>query len=759
MLFQSVVVLLFLNVRWGNHHLTFSTNGVFYLAFAIILLITSSVIEQRRSATTTFVQTNWKTIQNFVPQNFADKSWHKYALTCSSLLDQTATIGILCAIFAILFSISALRAAFVAISLGEGGFEALMEENIRHSQSFSKRSLTGYGAVEESRDSVSEKSSDVAVDESPQLSGASRLGKSLGVLDLNKSGMVKRKDSNASFSVSEAFSEPPEPTPDPSELLKDHPMPSVTQWAITSINDLKAMLKEHTKYSIFVFSLLVAAIVAVGVGMGNVGSQLKCHKLVHDPFFTSMNFSAPVTGTVLFSLTHKFPRGTVSFIPAREWPAEEEPLPEDDSFGVIVKQWNTKGAPTFTKEELMKKIFSGSDACSDEDRCHYIFDFSPSAIGNSLDDSQDSCDAIQVSVFYPFDGGIFDATLEMFSHSAFVNVSGPLDLTDIQKSVFKAFHQLTVHTEQSPVLVSNVLVNSLGREEGSNFARNTQIRSQSGDLTMDLVLVQGIQVNTGGDIFVNDLLSGKMDFTSDNPITINGNVTLITGGSGRIVISSLVMAENLETASEKGKILGQNSVSYILFDTDVISESGTVVLNSWLPLSGNLTFIRTKASVSGSFVFANYMDVKSYEGSISFTELFLGLNSPPEGFFPEDMDRFNNTIPGIEATAKKGAISLVGLSAGILGSDSGDDWADDLRIKASSVAGNVKMQVNGGGYNGHYCTYSKFGQSPVEINGRDAPSKGIIDKSSDGTGYANLTTVRGDTQLVVLPSPLGAELF
>ena len=648
---------------------------------------------------------------------------------------------------------SALRAAFVAISLGEGGFEALVEENIKHSQSIGKRSLTGYGAVEDRMRSASEQSSDTGT------YNAAQWNRALTELDLNKSGMARRKDSNASFTLSDAISEAPEPSDDPSKLLKDHPLPSATEWASVSASDLKSMLKNHTKYSIFVASLAVAAVISIGVGMGNVSSQLKCHKLVHNPFFTSMNFSVPFSSDAYFSLTHKFPRGTVSFIPASEWPQGADPLP-DDHLGFIVKQWNTNGSPTFNKTELLEKILSGRGECGsfDDDGCQVALDFSPAAIGKASHTSREECDAIQVVVYYPFDGDMYGMTLELFSESAFVNISGPTDLFSIILS--GRMTEVLVHTQSSPVLVTNIPV-LVVPAESSSVRRNVEVQSKTGDVTLSLVLGRGIQVRSGGDIFVESVLSAILvpHFGADPSIFIDGDVSLLAEGSGRVLASALLMGENIFLHSDKGKILCQNSVSYIMFDTSIISNKGEVILNSWLPLSGNLTYIRTASSITGSFMFANYVDAVSTSGSISFLELFLGLDTPAEEFFPDNVEPFNNTLPGIEATANKGSVSLVGLSAGLLNSNPNEDWADDLRIKLSSISGNVKMQINGGGYNGHYCTHSKFGRSPVEINGRKVPSKGVIDKNSDGIGYANLTTIRGDTQLVVLPSPLGAELF
>lgn len=176
------------------------------------------------------------------------------------------------------------------------------------------------------------------------------------------------------------------------------------------------------------------------------------------------------------------------------------------------------------------------------------------------------------------------------------------------------------------------------------------------------------------------------------------------------------------------------------------SQSGDIYANSMLQASGNYTRMYTKeGNIKFSTIICNSIDILADEGSITGVELLLGAETPKAGYYPLPEPY---ALPHARLQTRQKDISLLGLG----GSPLLDGASKHLFVQLITDTGNVKVEVNGGGFEGTYDLRSGDGSVLAEINGVEVGHKGFVG-ADEATGMFNITSNDGDVQWAVLPSP------
>jgi hypothetical protein len=135
--------------------------------------------------------------------------------------------------------------------------------------------------------------------------------------------------------------------------------------------------------------------------------------------------------------------------------------------------------------------------------------------------------------------------------------------------------------------------------------------------------------------------------------------------------------------------------------------------------TGNETFLSTAGSISVSVVFANRFYVNARDSSkVSITEIFLGTPFAGQLFSPAFKTNYSDPILSIRTD--RGDATVRGIS----GSPLAPAVTGHVFVDIASQLGKVKVQVNGGGFNGNYSVVSRRGKAIVEIGGDSAPLSG-----------------------------------
>lgn len=271
------------------------------------------------------------------------------------------------------------------------------------------------------------------------------------------------------------------------------------------------------------------------------------------------------------------------------------------------------------------------------------------------------------------------------------------------------------------------------------------IESDTGDVTVNDLVATSPSITTAGDISVQGVISWS---TGLGTVGVHGDVNITAKGDGVITMTGAAGARSLFLATERGHIIADTVGAGIMRDVWVQSEEGSIWLTSWLQLYGNHTYVRTPGYFTASALYANVLDVEAHAGA-AITEVFMGLQATHNSLLP-DMLPGNYTQPALRVSSKLSGIKLLGL-----GANSADaTWAMNMHTDIVTERGDVRVQVNGGGYTGPYRARTGDGVVTVEIAGQEASAEGSLGDNPEATGLLNVYTAAGDISFAALSSPL-----
>jgi len=337
------------------------------------------------------------------------------------------------------------------------------------------------------------------------------------------------------------------------------------------------------------------------------------------------------------------------------------------------------------------------------------------------------------------------------SKGAFVNMSGNfVDLTG-NPAATPTLTTAQVTTAAGAVVLNNIYSGFPGstplpdpNSQSFRIPPSLVVRSDVGDVSLTDISAGGVDVVTGGTIRSATVGSSLLLYC----VGACGDISYRTTGAGRISITQAFAANNIAVATEDGDIAADNVAAIVGRQLNFTSSQGRIYLSNFLQLSGNETFITTANDVSLSVAYANKLMVTTTgTGKISVLEAFIGL-APSDLVKPPVVG--NYTTPLFYLHAESGGISVLGFG----NNPSSTIYADTMSVDVASSKGDVKVEINGGGYNGKYTASAPRGLTLVEVDGQPVDSSGVIGTTSQGFNLARVTSEYGDVQLSVLPSPL-----
>lgn len=177
-----------------------------------------------------------------------------------------------------------------------------------------------------------------------------------------------------------------------------------------------------------------------------------------------------------------------------------------------------------------------------------------------------------------------------------------------------------------------------------------------------------------------------------------------------------------------------------------------------LQLHGNNTIARTSGKITATALFGNRIDLATTgSGGITVTEAFLGMSPPTNQandipFTPPFAAGQNYSYPALILTSDRGDITITGVG----GDPRAESFSKTDSVIVTSYAGDIKVEVNGGGVVANYTVIAAVGNAIVEVGGLAAGTSGKLGAGSDpvAQNQVYLSSQRGDVQLAELPGVL-----
>jgi hypothetical protein len=332
------------------------------------------------------------------------------------------------------------------------------------------------------------------------------------------------------------------------------------------------------------------------------------------------------------------------------------------------------------------------------------------------------------------------------SNSVLVNVTGNLPELD---NLTISIGSLTVTTNSAPVSLTNLWVDADGVDPSvPGTPAGVQVTSQSGDVSLNDGTVDGARIITSGTIRSSSVISsslGCFNFVTRSQ-SICGDLVYSTSGSGRVSVSQLLGAYNMNISTQHGAIVGANAGVVMGGDLRIASEDGKIYLNNFVQASGNETWISTNNDISSSDLIANkvYMNPGT-SGKLTIVENYYGAANPGPLIKPQIAG--NYTLPGLQAVTDRGDISILRVGG------TSYSFADTTSVHLVSNSGDIKAEIDGGGVNAPYSLSSNRGKVVAELDGVQAGPTGTVGTGGSGNNLIYMHSDSGDVQMSVLASP------
>jgi hypothetical protein len=318
------------------------------------------------------------------------------------------------------------------------------------------------------------------------------------------------------------------------------------------------------------------------------------------------------------------------------------------------------------------------------------------------------------------------------------------------------FARLSISSDSGAVLLNQLSSNP----PDSDPEATVKVNSVSGAVRVDTMLTRGIEVASGGNIFLRAAVAIHIDLSSPVLATVQGNVVAEATGSGTITVTQGLGGYSTSMTTHGGELLVTNCAGAVYQDLTFQSNGGDIWFNTMLMAAGNHTNAKlTGGTIHVNVMYGNNLFIDATEGGTTAgLELFLGLTTPTAvPSMPEMVG--NYTFPGIRSVNPKGPITVTGIGAApATDADApGGNYPSYMQVYLETMDDPINVQINGGGINGPYHSYSLHGQITVEVNGDVAPAEGVfgtVDAKNPGEARMTLSSNYGDINLVQLDNSI-----
>jgi hypothetical protein len=397
------------------------------------------------------------------------------------------------------------------------------------------------------------------------------------------------------------------------------------------------------------------------------------------------------------------------------------------------------------------------------------------------------CQVGAITITLPY--SLFAESLDVTTSSTGVNVSFPSDLVQ----GFYRYSAVTLQTTTGFILA-----------DGVTCLGFMSVKSNSGPVHVRNVLpAAGLNVTTSNDIVA-------LNVTALSEITTTyGAVNLMTSGTGRVILSNLFAASQMNIVAEEGYITGISAALLLQETVSLQTTSGDIYLSFFVVGTGNAILTKTDSgSLKGSAVTAKAVKAYTNSGSIAFYEVFvgagtslLGSNKPSTNDVQGTFCDYHSAYQGADKnwcrtsdkilthstdveSQRKMLHSFFGMSdlskepvnneltsfdkvlhdnaTFIIQSNTGDATVEgisglgtnskSLNVSVVTTSGDAKIEVNAGGFIGSYKVHTEVGTSVISIyNVQKYEEAGVV--GYGGAGRLSIVSDSGDLELDVAAEP------
>ncbi|KAA0163503.1 hypothetical protein FNF31_02897 [Cafeteria roenbergensis] len=366
----------------------------------------------------------------------------------------------------------------------------------------------------------------------------------------------------------------------------------------------------------------------------------------------------------------------------------------------------------------------------------------------------------EVEALYAEAAGLGDPIA--LSQQSSVNLRTTAAFVDLESFLLffpPAISTLNVETVTGPVtLISSLCVPTFG--DPSVYGLSVRVRSVSGDVNATTMVGPGIDIETGGDIYSEGVVSALLQI---NPLTSavvfngKGSLRTVATGTGTVTLTQGLGGYDATLATDSGTLLVTNCAGAVGTDVSfTASDGGDIWFTTLLLAGGNITRVKlTGGTFTANVIYSNRVLVDGTAGGNSaILEAFLGIGTLKTGVDPPLTTNYSK--PGLIANHPSGSIKVTGIGAAPAADPDApaEQFTSFMVVDLTTTEGPITVQINGGGFNGPYTLDTKHGQATVELNGVEGPltgTLGTVSESVPAFGYISLKSDYGDidmTQLV-----------
>lgn len=742
---------------WG---VTFVTHalGVLSLApLAFIVLVTSSVTINRASSIQAFVHDNWSDLRLFVPPEFSVRPPEKYAIACYQATTVAGAAGIILACLLVSVIITHVKCASILAAVGRQ-LTLLSAER----EAAAARTAAGIPSQFTSSGEVANTSTEHASLLSPSGSSLYGATSGAGARPVDPSGFATlplddtTPPSSRSYMAQSLKLGELQVADYTEEMALEHqvqPLP-VRAFFKDFAEDMKTAWTSFRGCILITLVVFVACVGGMAGALAAVGTLGQCSVLATPSQRTQVTYALWQEVEYYSDVTigNDFDRGSIEIV----YTANDKF--SKGNFTVEVTYYAASSAALPSYDSFLSSVNITSPVVNDDDPAPAYMNvrlgFTPP------DRTSKNCYTARLRIIT----SASYLSARITSRNALVNVTGDLpDVLDIingnadGKIIKPVMSVLSVSTTDAPVVLQSVYADVLAAppyfpnakvncdDPNHTVPPLVTVTSATGAIYVDNTVVPGGYFTTSGDIHTSTVASAFLLACQ----AVGGNLTLAATGGGRAAVSQGLAAANAVISTQRGVLSMANAGVLVANRLDITSETGKMFLANVIQASGNQTFISSGSDMALSAVFANYLDVRATGAAkVSAYVVYVGLTETPGLFRPSYAK--NYTAPALVATTDYGTLTVIGFG----GNPSNGSYANAASAILHSNLADVKLEVNGGGFNGNYTAASAHGNTFVEVVGALAGGSGSIGAGSKGFNVLDLYSDRGDVQLSFLASPL-----
>lgn len=521
--------------------------------------------------------------------------------------------------------------------------------------------------------------------------------------------------------------------------------PTFRHLASAAVKDARSEWKASFVCIVSVFIASVFCIGGVIGGMVDLQVQGQCGVLAQKIVQTTYSIT-PIEGVDQYAnvvIDNQWPRGSVEIIASHFILSTGS-----HSFTVEISSWAPTEDLVMSQSDMAAAVvFSNPKIPNDDDASGGFQNVMISLRPPSSAQRDCTMMRVKISTYWP-------TAFYVTTGNAFINFTGNVDevLNDPPTSYTypATTSSLYFSTGSGAAIINSANVQPPPLKPFiPNSAKSLlEVHSATGDVFLNGVFAPGITATSGGSVRCSLAVSTAIQkcLVAGSP-TVCGRITLGATGTGTIGVSRIFSGYDVNITSEHGMIALDSATVAIGKTLRVYSDTGRIYMSNFLQGTGNETYVSSEGDISASVVFANRFMVQGRgPAKVSLTEIFLGSSNAGTLFSPAIKSNYSDPI--LWAHTERGDISVLGMS----GSPLVPAVTGHIFMDIASQLGKIRVQVNGGGFNGNYSVLSRRGKGVVEISGKRAPLSGPL--GVGGFATATLVSDAGDVQLSQLPSPI-----